>query len=281
MARKKRYFLPYELDAFGNVANIANLAGIPAASVAYGNLLMWQHVWRTKSDVVTTAHIQAFFGGDVCAALVLFGHLEVSEVGWRVKGAKEWLRVMGAQSQAGKDHSNNLRRGPGSPPASVPKGSVAAPKPAGSPPALPATSDQRPATIEAKSLAGETPPAPRKRKPKAPESPPDPRHNPLLRALVDFVPGYALDPRDFKAITSMLAKAEPFEVLLRWRRANARSDYPTVRAIWELDRNWTHFATDAPKGADPNAGILSRPAVYVRPPERNPIEVPPEMEIPL
>lgn len=153
---KKRYFLPYELDAFNNAPIIAGACGLRPADVVYGNMLMWQHVWRTKSDLVTTAHVLAFFGVNACEALVLFKHLEATESGWRVRGAAEWLRVMTAQSRAGKAHSGNLIPGgpkglgsPSAPPsASAPKSEEAEAKPIGSPSALPATSDQRPATIK-------------------------------------------------------------------------------------------------------------------------------------
>ncbi len=150
--RAKRYFLPYELDAFGNAAIIGNACGLGAAQVVYGNLLMWQHVWRTKSDRVTTAHVRAFFGADACEALVLFNHLEASEDGWRVKGAAEWLRVMSAQSESGKRNAKNLipggPKGLGSPSAYPPKKAEAETKPIGSPSALPATSHQPPATSD-------------------------------------------------------------------------------------------------------------------------------------
>lgn len=152
MSKPKRWFLPYELDAFDNAGTIGVACGLDAAKVVYGNMLMWRHVWRTKSDLVTTAHVQAFFGANACEALTLFGHLEPSATSYRVKGAAEWLRVMSAQSEAGKAHTKNLipggPKGLGSPSAPTPKRPEAETKPIGSPSALPETSDQRPETSE-------------------------------------------------------------------------------------------------------------------------------------
>ncbi len=168
---KKRYFLPFELDAFGNCGPIGMACGLPVEKVSHGMLLLWLHVWRTKNDMVTTGHLVGFFfGTNPCEALLTFGHLEASEAGWRVKGAKEWLRVMGAQSEAGKAKSGNLKRGnksPGSLPAPTPKTAEAGDKPAGSLPALPATSHQPPALKELLQAQPEKPARP------PPTEPPD------------------------------------------------------------------------------------------------------------
>lgn len=155
---RKRYFLPFELDLFANCGPIGMACGLPVEKVTHGLLLLWQHVWRTKIDRVTTGHLRGFFfGSEPCEALLTFGVLEATEGGWRVKGAAEWLRVMGAQSQAGKAKAGNLQKGrkdlSGSPPASVPEVPVSVPKPSGSPPALPATSHQPPATSEKETAA--------------------------------------------------------------------------------------------------------------------------------
>lgn len=106
--------------------------------------------------------------------------------------------------------------------------------------------DPSPTPAQPEKLAGKKPPAPR---------PPDPRHAPLVKALVEACPGYAFDGRDAAAVTKLLAKADaggepanaPGEVLARWRRALARSDYPKVRTLSELATHWAHFAADSPK----------------------------------
>lgn len=148
--KQKKVYLAYSLDAFANCGPIGACCGLPAEKVSHGNLLLWQYVWRTKSDIVTTNHlIGFFFGVNPCEALLTFGHLEATVGGWRVKGAAEWLKVMNAQSNAGKTHAGNLKKGAKTPetlPAPsrlTPENGVEpGPKPAGSLPALPASSQQ-------------------------------------------------------------------------------------------------------------------------------------------
>ncbi len=101
-------------------------------------------------------------------------------------------------------------------------------------------------------LAGKKPPAPK------PVKAPDPRHAPLVKALTDAVPAYTFDGgRDGKQVTLLLAKAEPAEIVIRWRRANERTGFPLVRTLSELVDKWAHFATETP----PRSGIA--PAVNV------------------
>ncbi len=102
-----------------------------------------------------------------------------------------------------------------------------------------------------KDLRAKKPPAVPKFK-----KPVDPRHAPLVKALVEAVPGYGFEDRDAAAVTRLLAKGDPGEVLLRWRRANARSDFPKTRTLSELATNWAHFAADSTKGHDPDEGII-------------------------
>lgn len=96
-------------------------------------------------------------------------------------------------------------------------------------PAQPDTSPEK--------LAGKKPPAPLKTT--------DPRHAPLVKALVDACPGYTFGGRDAGAVSNMLAKAEPPEILIRWKRALERTNFPTVRAIHELATHWPHFAAES------------------------------------
>lgn len=114
------------------------------------------------------------------------------------------------------------------------------------------------------------PPPPLKSKPpkppKAPktEKPPDPRHRPLLEALVVIfaeirgAPPGAVDGSWGKGVSNLLALAEPFEVVRRWRLALV-SRYPTVVHPLELVRHWDHWTgerqTDTQR-VDPNGGIL-------------------------
>ncbi len=262
---KKRYFLAYELDAFDNAASIGTSCGIPVQHVTHGNLLLWRHVWRTQSDLVTTAHVQAFFGVNACEALVLFGHLEATPDGWRVRGAAEWLRVMTAQSEAGKAKSGNLQRGredlkklSGSSPASAPKRAEAGDKPTGSTPALTATSDQRPAT-SLKGSAAEKPAAP-----------PGPRLKPLgLLLEADYLeargsPYKHQGAKDTLALKELLSLATDEEIRSRWRQALDLGDtWPGCSTVAQLGSKWNDLAAPraGPKKSrgerfDPNEGII-------------------------
>lgn len=76
---------------------------------------------------------------------------------------------------------------------------------------------------------------------------PDARHAPLVAALV--AAGAAFAERNARDVTSLLALATqsvghesaPGEVLARWRRALARTDFPRVRTLDELVGKWGHF----------------------------------------
>ncbi len=135
-------FLAFDLDAFENCVAIAQGCGLRAEQVSHGLLMLWRHCWRSKTDHVTTAHLKAFFAGaDVCEMLLTFGHLEASELGWRVRGAAKYLKVTEARSANGKANSGNLKRGTKQP--EIPGSSPVAPRqPPGSAPALTANSQQ-------------------------------------------------------------------------------------------------------------------------------------------
>lgn len=242
--RAKRYFLPFELDLFRSCGPIGMACGLPAEQISHGLLLLWEHVWRSKNDRVTTGHLKGFFfGGNPCEALLTFGVLEATEDGWRVKGAKEWLRVMSAQSESGKTHSGNLQRGrkdlSGSPPAPTPKKGEAGDKPDGSPPALPATSHQLPATKEEKPVA------------KKPATPSDPRLHALgLELEADYESvrrerykhGGAADTQGLKAL---LPIATNEKIRDRWRFALRRTEYPRVSTFAQLAKFWPDLAAPA------------------------------------
>ncbi len=240
---KKRYFLPFELDAFANCGPIGHQCGLRIEQVSHGMLSLWLHVWRTKNDVVTTGHLSAFFfGANPCEALLTFGHLEATESGWRVKGAKEWLRVMSAQSEAGKAKSGNLQRGrqdlSGSPPASALKSAEAGDKPSGSPPALPETRDHPPPT-SIKSIAGQKPPAPKPT-----------RETDLL--CEDFAAAkgcpYAWQgEKDGTAFARLRKHASLEEIRTRWRRGLKHPDnFHRISTVAQLGSKWNDLATPPP-----------------------------------
>lgn len=124
---------------------------------------------------------------------------------------------------------------------------------------------------------------------KKPVVSPDPRLQPLKLAMVaDYEsvrPGekYAHQgAADTEGLKRLLPLATDDKIRERWRLALRRTEYPRVSTFAQLAQKWPDLAAPSPgKGPDPNAGIIQRPLVYVRPPQRELIEVPPEMEIPL
>jgi hypothetical protein len=112
------------------------------------------------------------------------------------------------------------------------------------------------------------PPPPKSKPPKAPkaEKAPDPRHRPLLEAMVVIfgetrgqAPG-AVNGAWAKGVADLLAFADPYEVVRRWRLA-LTSKYPTVVTPLELCRHWDHWTgerptEDASRRVDPNQGIM-------------------------
>lgn len=132
-------YLAFDLDAFENCPAIGQGCGLLASQVSHGLLMTWRHCWREKTDRITTAHLKAFFcGADVVEMLLVFGHIEASEEGWRVRGAAKWLKVVDARSANGKANAGNLKRGTKSP--------VHSRQDPGSAPALAASSQQPTAT---------------------------------------------------------------------------------------------------------------------------------------
>lgn len=105
--------IAFDLDALPLVPKVARSAGIGEAVVGWGLTQMWEWCWREKTDRVTTNHLRGFFGAELGAILVDFGFLEaVGSSLWRVRGAARYLRITAAQSEAGKKHAGNLKKGP-------------------------------------------------------------------------------------------------------------------------------------------------------------------------
>lgn len=91
-------------------------------------------------------------------------------------------------------------------------------------------------------------PAPKGKREKAT----DPRHAPLVETLcaVFLAERGVAYPfgggRDAKAVSAMLAGAEPGAITEAWRRALRHRGYPAVATLSELQRNLAHFAGTGP-----------------------------------
>jgi hypothetical protein len=108
------------------------------------------------------------------------------------------------------------------------------------------------------------PPKSKPAKPPKLEKPTDPRHKPLLEAMVIIfgetrgAPPGAVNGAWAKGVSDLLALADPFEVVRRWRLALV-SKYPTVVTPLELARHWDHWTGEVEtegRRIDPNQGIL-------------------------
>lgn len=148
--------LAFDLDALEKAPQVARAGGVAEDTVIAGLARMWRHCWRQKTDTVSTIALRGFFGADVSEALVTFELLASDETNaFRVRGAKRYLRIAKAQSEAGKQAAarGNLRRGNGSPTRAPETGQSSETSPAlagdelgntsSSGPALTASSEQR------------------------------------------------------------------------------------------------------------------------------------------
>jgi len=106
-------YLALDLDAKRKCGMIARAIGLSPGEVCWGLLELWEFAWREKRSQVNGIELRACVGshGELTAALEQFGFLESNAEGWRVKGADRYLVIREAQSEAGKKHAGNLKRG--------------------------------------------------------------------------------------------------------------------------------------------------------------------------
>lgn len=246
-------YLSFDLDALERVPDAADSAGMRPGDMTYGLLRMWRHCWREKVDEVNSDQLAGFFPGTelgrLVRALSSFGFVS-GDGPYRVRGADRYLRITAARSKGGKTASGNLKRGsspaggqpelkPGSSPAQAGEQPGLVP---GSSSALTANSEQRTANLFAGSAEADPPKA---KKPKD-EKPADPRHAPLVAqmatAYTEIVGGkWDFDGREAKAVSALLSKGDPPEVLARWRRSLS-AQFHRCRYARELVEKWGHHA---------------------------------------
>jgi hypothetical protein len=228
-------YLPFDLDAKQRAALIARGLGMDPRMLNGGLLDLWDHVWRTKQDVVSELYLVGCVGTDqrLPSALIEGGFLEAAPNGFRVRGAKKWLFAMEAKTRAGKVRAAGAQRDE--------SGRLSSTQPAPSQHVLVPPSSTQPALTPSIQH-----PAPKDLKTPRAKAAPDPRHAPMVKKLVEASPGYAFGGRDAKGLSEMLGKGSDEEILARWRRALGRTGFPLVRAVHELATNWNHFAADSP-----------------------------------
>lgn len=105
-------YIAFDLDALNVVPQVADASGLSPPAVTHGLVNLWAYCFRAGTDIVSTTHVRGFFGGvDAAEALVAFKFLELTNAGFRVKGADRYLRVREARSAGGKKAAGNLKRG--------------------------------------------------------------------------------------------------------------------------------------------------------------------------
>lgn len=107
-------------------------------------------------------------------------------------------------------------------------------------------------------LSKDLPVASRRGRPKPTQAelvppPPDPRHAPLVARLTEIFTSvrgskYPFSGRDAKAISSLLALADPGDLEVAWERALRHVGYPSVSSLSELQTNLATFIGKGPGG---------------------------------
>lgn len=146
---------------------VARAAGISEDRSLAGCVRTWHRCWSLKSDVLTRVELAGMFGSERLPEIIEALEVEFLERlrggKWRVRGCDKYLRIARAQSEAGKAHIQNLKKGskrrenPGSAPGS-PGGSPDSSAPA-TPPAPPgSTTDHRSPITESVVITEPPPP---------------------------------------------------------------------------------------------------------------------------
>lgn len=110
-------YLALDLDAKKRCERIARARSLHPGVVIYALMEAWETAWRAKRSTLTNLELSGCVGpdqmlvGDFCE----MGFLEAEGAGWRVKGADRYLRIRKAQSEAGKLHAENLKKGAAGP----------------------------------------------------------------------------------------------------------------------------------------------------------------------
>lgn len=253
-------YLAVDLDGKKRFPLVAMAIGCSVGDVAWGLLELWELAWQRRSDIVTEVALKGCFGNAGCAAaLVEFGFIKSTKGGFRVLGAEKYLKVATAQSDAGKAHSGNLKRGnsPGSSPAPSRLPLRVSPgSPSGSAPAL-TPNTQHPAPNKPNTIAGEKPPAMEVGE-----------HQAIIDSMVNIFEAerrekYAFDGRDAKAIKKIRELGDKAEIERRFARAVTLT-HPTIDNIHEMAkaRVWNRCGASPPTGQpfDPNQGIIRHTA---------------------
>jgi hypothetical protein len=244
--------LPWlQIDADGQTRArmLARLLGVPEPQGLGIALALWTWALEMAPD------------GDFSGAVEGDAELVAAAVSWPIERAAELiaqlqrvgfmatapaLRVRGLERYR-RTWEKNRRKGHGK------DNSADSGSPVPGPARVPPVSRQNPArkteteteNLPLPSVEVRQPPAPKVEKP-----PGDPRHAPLVKSLVAVFEAtgakYPFTPRDAKAVTQLLALAEPDAIAAAWSRALRHPGFPTVRTLAELVTHFAHFVGAAP-----------------------------------
>ena len=255
-------YLAFELDALPAARNAALAAGLAPAEGPNALLALWEHAWREQVEWVSATVLLGCCGGNehLPAALVAFRFLEPVEAGWtsapctpvpipvagyRIRGARRYLRIGSPQSLGGHAAKANLI--PGGPKAKTSAdarltlGSGSAATSADARHQRAANSEQR--VTDPPSRARDT----RSAAAASVDAPPLMERLGEIFARVKGQP-YASHPQhDGDAMRALLTLASGREDLIaeRWERALRRSTYPRCSTLRELARQEVWNATAA------------------------------------
>ncbi len=247
-------YLPVDLDAKRKMGLVARAVGVSPGEVLWGLLELWEHVWRTKADVVTTLYLSGCLGPrmDLHAALVDAGFLERVGDAYRVKGASKWLFGAEGTSRGGHAAKGNLIPGArqkkaaeealGSPSTaegtlSAPLGSLSAPSRLSREPPL--------GSLSALSASSQQPTTPTSKEEEAPAAPAAPSEVEQLQGLWNEtahpdLPRWRETPKKRREAAKARLRERP---LPEWRAVLERvSASPFLRGHndrgWRADPDW-------------------------------------------
>jgi hypothetical protein len=265
-------YVAVELDALNKCALAARSAGVSEDAAIAGQVRLWAHCFREKTDRVTAAQLRGVtsVSADVLEA---FGFLAADGDGWRVKGADRYLRIAEGRSRGGKMASGNLKKGTKrqsagnnhepdlsretSPaPSRLNPGSL--PAEPRLDPGLSPTTDYRLPKVEKEDLSARVA-SPRKKGVKPTY---DPEWQPLVDTLTKVwsdIRGteYTWSPGDFAQLKALRKRASPEEIVTRWARGIVGSFSREVNSVAQLANGtkWNALSTadttgDAPRISD-------------------------------
>ncbi|MBM3992144.1 MAG: hypothetical protein FJ298_14210 [Planctomycetes bacterium] len=252
-------YIAIDLDAKKRIPLVARACGAEPCVIGWGLVELWEHAWSAKTDTVAAIVVDACFGPSerIREALVAFGFLEPVETGFRVKGADRYLRIAAGRSEGGKKAAGNLRRG-GVKPEKSPR--LAPGFPPASPGLVPASAGEQPRLVPGLSPTSEhrAPNTEEKKQPPTPSGPVGGLDDDI-RAVFRELRGADYSPHhgDLAASRALLGKAEPDEILRRWR-IGLDAGFPACATLSDLNRGWNHYAK-AKQVAQPYTGLRAAP----------------------